>query len=229
MKILASDFDDTIYFEEDREKTLKNIQAIRDFISHGNIFCIITGRNYPSLKQFLNEENISYSYLICEDGAKIFNNMDYAIDTTLLEKEEIDKIVPILDEGGWHYYLDDGYNETHNYQDCVKIVVECSDSEEQQKIVEAIRNHSNVHVYASRYHVNIIHRTVNKENALKKLFELEQLDFQKLYVIGDNENDYEMLKTFRGGVIRKHHRVLDELHKSEFDNLYNFIEELMLN
>lgn len=33
MKILASDFDDTIYFEDDVEKSIKNIKAIKEFVS----------------------------------------------------------------------------------------------------------------------------------------------------------------------------------------------------
>ena len=45
MKILASDFDNTIYYLEDKEKNKKNVSAIKKFINQGNIFCIITGRN----------------------------------------------------------------------------------------------------------------------------------------------------------------------------------------
>ena len=89
MKILASDFDNTIYYLDDSEKNQKNFEAIRKFVSYGNIFCIITGRNYTDLKKILNQYNIPYSYLICEDGAKIFNNMDYCIDTILLKRKEI--------------------------------------------------------------------------------------------------------------------------------------------
>ena len=37
MKILASDFDETIYFPEDKDKTNKNIESIRKFINNGNI------------------------------------------------------------------------------------------------------------------------------------------------------------------------------------------------
>ena len=40
--------------------------------------------------------------------------------------------------------------------------------------------------------------------ALRKLFELEDLNLDNLLVIGDNENDYQMLKEFNGGIIKKH-------------------------
>ena len=229
MKILASDFDNTIYFSEDKEKSNKNISSIKKFISHGNIFCIITGRNYSDLKILLNEYNIPYSYLVCEDGAKIFNNVDYCIDTTYLDKKDIEKIKKILDELKCDYYLDDGYNKTEYLGDVVKIVINCKDEEEKEKLVKIIKEKIDVHIYASRTHVNIINKDVNKKHALEKLITLENLNFNNVHVIGDNDNDYEMIKFFKGAVIKEHHKVLDELNKKEYKTLSDYIEELMKN
>ena len=227
MKILASDFDNTIYFLDDKKTTQRNIKAIRDFVKQGNIFCIITGRNYSDLKNILNEYDIPYSYLVCEDGAKIFNNMDYCIETVLLERRIIERLIPILEENNCDYYLDDGYNKTNYLEDVVKIVINCTDDKEKNRIISIIKEHVNIHIYASRFHVNIINKSVNKEKALKKLINLEKLDVNLLNVIGDNDNDYEMLKEFNGGVIKKHHKILDELNKPEFDTLAEFIESII--
>ena len=49
--------------------------------------------------------------------------------------------------------------------------------------------------------------------------ELENLDINMLSVIGDNDNDYQMLKSFNGGIIKKHNIMLDELNKKEFNYL----------
>lgn len=228
MKILASDFDNTIYFLDNDELTKDNIELIKKFITKGNIFCVITGRNYTDLKVYLNKYNIPYSYLICEDGAKIFNNMDYCIDTTYLDEEMIDEIKSILDEIKCDYYLDDGYNKTEYLKDVVKIVVNCKDQKEKDRIVKIIKEKVDIHIYASRTHVNIINKIVNKKYALNKLIELEDLK-AKIYVIGDNDNDYEMLESFNGGVIKKHHKVLDGLNKKEYNTLGDYIEELMKN
>ena len=99
-------------------------------------------KNIPEYKQskvvyeLLNKYKIPYSYLICEDGAKIFNNVDYCLDTINLDKETIEKTIPILENMNADYYLDDGYNKTTNTSDCVKIVVNCTDAEEKQKIYD---------------------------------------------------------------------------------------------
>lgn len=226
MKILASDFDNTIYLD-DAEQTKMNIEAIKRFMSFGNIFCIITGRNYTDLKKSLIEGDVPYSYLICEDGAKIFNSVDYCLDTVLLEKDEVSKIISIIKENKWEYYLDDGYNHTDNYGDCVKIVICCDDKAKQKEIVEVVKNKAVVNVYASRYHVNIIHKSVNKKNALKKLFNIEGLDYNLLHVVGDNENDYEMLNAYKGAVMKNHHEKLDKLNKKEYNTLKDYIDELL--
>ena len=229
MKILASDFDETIYFPNDEKKNEENIKAIKKFISNGNIFCIITGRNYCDLKALLSKYDIPYSYLVCEDGAKIFNYVDNCLDTTLLDVSEIDKVIPILEELNCDYYLDDGYNKTENKNDCVKIVVNCINTEEKNKIVNLLKDKVDIHIYASRTHVNIIHKTVNKEKGIKKLFNLENLNYNLLNVIGDNDNDYKMLKAFNGVTVEKHHPVLDELNLKEYESLKEYIEELMKN
>ena len=78
MKVLASDFDNTLFVEEEISFE-ENIKSIREFMLMGNIFIIITGRSYTDLKQMLNKYKIPYNYLFCEDGARIYNNMDLCL------------------------------------------------------------------------------------------------------------------------------------------------------
>ena len=227
MQIIASDFDNTIFYENRDEQNKKNIEAIRKFIAEGNIFIIITGRNYTRLKKTLNEYDIPYNYLVCEDGAKIFDSEDICIDSTFLDEDEIVKVKTVLEDLNTDYYLDDGYNETEDHSKCVKIVVRTSSLEEKEKILNAIYDKINVHIYASRNHVNIIHKTVNKEYALNRLFKIENLDTSKLHVVGDDLNDYEMLKAFDGVIMKEHNPILNELNKKEFDTISDYIGELL--
>ena len=52
MKVLASDFDLTLYVN-DLEIVKKNVEAIRRFMKQGNLFGIVTGRNYSGIKVLL--------------------------------------------------------------------------------------------------------------------------------------------------------------------------------
>ena len=230
MKIIASDFDNTIYYLKDDKRNYKNkenVEAINKFINNGNIFIIITGRNYSDLKILLNELGLKYTYLVCLDGAKIFNNVDYCLETKLMNPKEIIEIKKILDKLNCNYYLDDGYNKTENINDTVKIVIETEDEKEKEKILDEVNKNINVHIYKSRYHVNLIDKSVNKRDALKKLFNLENLDYDKLTCIGDNDNDYLMLKEFNSVVIKDHHKELNELNLKEYDSIKDFIENLI--
>ena len=230
MKIIASDFDNTIYYLKDDKRSFKNqanVEAINKFISNGNIFIIITGRNYSDLKILLNELGLKYSYLVCLDGAKIFNSVDYCLDTKLMNPNEIIKIKNILERINCNYYLDDGYNKTENILDTVKIVVKTENEEEKEQVLNAVNKEVNVHIYKSRHHVNLIDKTVNKRDALKILFNLEGLDYNNLTCIGDNDNDYLMLKEFNSVVIKDHHKILDELKLKEYESIKDFIEEII--
>jgi len=70
MKLLASDYDDT-FNTYDLEK---NIRAVKKFMNDGNLFVIATGRSYPQMKKDIEQYHIEYNYLVCNDGALIFDN-----------------------------------------------------------------------------------------------------------------------------------------------------------
>ena len=195
-------------------------------MNKGNKFIIVTGRNYSSLKKYIEKLDIPYTYIICDDGAKIFDKNDECINTIKLGTNSINKVIPILEKEKANYYLDDGYSKNDNKNECVKIVVNCINLKDKKKMLEIIKD-TDIHIYASRRHVNIINKKVNKAMALKKLFELENLNLDDLFVIGDNDNDYQMLKSFKGGVIKKHNKILDELNKEEYETLEDFINYLL--
>ena len=94
-------------------------------------------------------------------------------------------------------------------------------------MTKLLKNKISIHINDRSTHIKIINKNVNKENALRKLFNLEHLNYNDLYVIGDNDNDYEMLKAFPGWIIKKHHPILDELNKKKYESLSDYIEELM--
>ena len=229
MKVLASDFDLTLYVN-DLEIVKKNVEAIRRFMKQGNLFGIVTGRNYSDIKVLLNQYNIPYHYLICQDGAKIFDSMDYCFSTVYLSKEKIEKVCEIIKKYSFNFYLDDGYNKTSNIADCVKVVVAIEDKlKEAENLVEELKEVMGIYVYISSEHVNIIDSSVNKHIALEKMLEHAGLDKSSLYTIGDNINDLEMLTYFNGAIMKEHAPILNGLNYLEYEHLYDYIEELGKN
>lgn len=225
MKVLASDFDGTLYVK-DKEVVLRNIEAIKDFVKQGNLFGVVTGRNYSNLKKLLNEYQIPYHYLICLDGAKVFDSMDYCFATVYLSKEDIIQIIPVLEQYNFSYYLDDGYNETTNMDDCVRVVGIIGERrKDAEKVVEMLSK-LGFYAYLSTEHINVINSKANKKEALEKILVHADCSKNSLYVIGDSVNDYEMLSAYQGGVMKEHGKELNVLDKKSYDTLYSFIEEL---
>ncbi len=228
MKVLASDFDLTLYVK-DIDVVKKNIEAISRFMKRGNIFCIITGRNYSNIKVLLNEYKIPYHYLVCQDGAKIFDFNDFCFFTEYLSSDKIKYVVSIIEKYDFSYYLDDGYNKTDNINDCVKVVVLVNDRFEDAKRMIKEFDNKKVYAYLSTKHVNIIDSSVNKKSALEKVLVHADCYKDDLYVIGDSVNDLEMLTAYQGGIMKEHSIELDDLPNRQYDTLYEYIEELEKN
>ena len=73
MKLLVSDYDGTL--KSSVKDLMLNIEAINKFREKGNLFVIITGRG-KSIREYIEEYNIPYDYLICENGAIIYDKND---------------------------------------------------------------------------------------------------------------------------------------------------------
>lgn len=228
MKFLASDFDNTLYIK-DGEKFTKNIMSLKDFISRDNMFCIITGRSYTSIKILLEKYNIPYTYLICEDGAKVFNSVDYCISSTMLPSQEVEKIKKVFEKNNIECFLEDGYNITENPDDCVKVLATYQDKNLANKVVDELQKTTNTYAYVSSKHINVTSRATNKKIALEELISLENISKDNMYVIGDDINDYEMLQEFNGALMKNHHPKLSSLPKKEYTYFYEYIEELINN
>lgn len=74
-KIIATDFDGTLY--KNMNIGAENIEAIKKFRRMGNLFGIVTGRDYKSLKCVLDKLEFSqYDFLILNNGSVCCNEND---------------------------------------------------------------------------------------------------------------------------------------------------------
>ena len=71
--ILFSDFDNTLFFRDDEQKTQKNIKSIKEWRSADNQFCITTGRSYRSITEHFPEIAEICDYYIVDSGSIILS------------------------------------------------------------------------------------------------------------------------------------------------------------
>ena len=84
--MLASDFDRTFYVDGVIPK--KNIQAVRRWREHGNLFVIATGREERILREKLDEYGVKADYLICNNGSRIVDRAGKILFQKTMDKRE---------------------------------------------------------------------------------------------------------------------------------------------
>lgn len=224
MKVVASDFDNTLYVKN-HEIFNDNIQIVKKFIEKGNIFIIITGRSFTNIKKAINEFGIPYSYLVCQDGANIFDAQDNCIKSNLIDKEKAIHLSKILEDNHLEYCYESAFNDKDNIENAVKITVTVSNREEALMVTEKLKQAEEIYAYVSSKHINIIDSYVNKSSALKYLEENGYIS-KDITVIGDDVNDYEMLEKYDGVIMEKHHPMLDSLQKKEIHSVGKYLKKI---
>ena len=96
MKLLVSDYDGTFNEDKSLSKINNNIDAVKRFMSNGNLFAFATGRSFYSIKEETSCYKIPYDYLICNNGAMVFDANNNIIESNPLPQDEIEKIKKII-------------------------------------------------------------------------------------------------------------------------------------
>lgn len=227
--LLASDFDGTL-FVEDNKILKENIRQINRFRSKNNIFVIITGRGLYSIKKELIKNDIKYDYLICNNGAMIYDSKDRILSKTYLEEKDIFNIIKIIKRDKLEFIFDIGKGFSDNL-DCdlthiSSIYLNKKTVLFPEETLKEIDNKTNTYNYISPNWINITNIKVNKLNSLKDFLEI--INYKSLvFTIGDAINDVDMIKEFNGGVMKIHEEELNELTNKNYDNLSDYIKELI--
>lgn len=190
MKLLVSDYDNTFHIEDcDMDQNLKKVEEFRK----DNLFVIATGRSYESYKEEEQLFDIKTDYLIINHGATILKDdviiynkaIDNNVKQQLLKDLELDKSDA--------FYCYKGKDSVNIFEDDItKILIEYKDHDTAVKIRKLIKDKygevlQNFH-FTTYNSVEIVSAGVDKSNAISLISKLH--DVEKIYVIGDNHNDY---------------------------------------
>lgn len=192
MKILVSDFDNT-FFTNDIDE---NVKLVDEFINQSNIFIIATGRPLYLLKPELSKYKINYDFLICNDGAVIFDKEHNIIDKTNIDYLTTVQIYNILKRSNdiEHVYVDAIYDFGElDSKDFNGILALPYDRDKVELILKEIRyKYPTVQGYLSHHWLNILSVDASKGNAIKYLENMYDWKEENIYIIGDNNNDSSM-------------------------------------
>lgn len=228
MLLVASDFDGTLYVN-DINIINKNIEYINKLRENNYLFAIITGRGL-SIIELLKKYNISYDFLICENGAIIYDNKDNILYSCYLEQDDIDSTIEIIKKYNLKFIIDTGdkyiTDLNQKFSNVASIFLDRKTINDVNEMLKIVKENTNTYSYISPNWINIVNMNVNKKKTLEKLETILENKY-KICPIGDAINDVEMISFFDGGVMKNHEKELDNLPNKNYDTLADYIKELI--
>ena len=207
MKMLVSDFDGTLFNKDYKD----NIKAINEFVNKDNLFVICTGRNLNRLLVDLDKD-LKFNYLICSDGAVIYDKDFNEIYRSDIEPRVVDGVVNIINNNDCFSDLDliHGASLDDRKVNAIYALYDKNKVDMAKYALEYIqKTHPQIHGYLSKNYININNRMATKSSGIKNLINIKKLEPLLVYTIGDDINDQDMLLDYIGTLMNSSNLNLD--------------------
>lgn len=217
MKLVVSDLDGTLLNGQSMV-TEHTKNTVKKLIDKGIKFAIATGRGEASAMRFRDDMGLSI-YLICNNGANIYDDNENMIFERVIEKEIAHKIIEVLRKRRVTYncfYHEDFYKDEYDTEDysrrigfrehTLRDITECPPLhkiiiEEEPDVIlsvneelrEKFSNEVEITISDPRC-IDIVPKGCSKGNALALIAQEMNISMEKIMAFGDGENDLDMLK-----------------------------------
>lgn len=222
MKILASDFDNTLFFNDGVHK--QDVEAIRTFQKQGHLFGLCTGRQLEGIKYPFGGNrdfpltDIDFDFYITLSGGVIFNKncdviFEKAIPMTIVR--EVAEIIPVhmsivyKDEIYMYRPTDirwgttiETLNElTFKDADAFSFHFPEGDLENAKKAMDYINSHysDTCAAFQNKNHVDVCGVGCSKGTGINHVVDYFNINESDVYGIGDSWNDLPLLDGVKHG------------------------------
>lgn len=230
-KIIISDFDDTIYIHGKINPEI--VSLVHQFREDGNLFIIASGSSYPSLIDKISGSNLEYDYLICDHGCNIVK------DNNLIFSEVIDQ--DIVEELITYYKLKNN-NKAYaiskdigvvslEHPDISKINIPFNqkgdDFKAKEYLTKKYTDRINCYCIMHNNTIEIISGRASKLKAIDKILEIENINSDMIYTIGDGYSDIEMVTKYRGYCVENAVTDLKKVSQKVYSDFSSFISDII--
>ena len=235
MKLLSSDYDGTFYTDEKNIRI--NCEAISKFIKDGNLFVLSSGRSLKSLKERVNTYNIPYTHLSCCDGSFMFDKDGTMLFAHTLS-HDVKNIFHELEALKKHKKMEYAYADEYSSKyDEIKILGSVAFTIDRKKVDKEFLNtfnkikHDNpeyqydVYGYEDYEYYLIRPHGVSKSSPISYLQGFCRIKNEDIYTIGDNSNDFEMIRDYNGYRIGNNKDIIDVSLK-EYNAVYELVDDI---
>lgn len=232
-KLIVSDYDRTLYVNE--LDMIKNIDSINKFVKLGNLFVVATGRSFTNFKELINKYNIPLSYVILNHGAVILDKDLNIIQSTTIDKKDLLELVNYIKfnlnikELVLYGKLE---NNVAINDDIVKIMIRFDSRSEvvqaYRKMYKLFSNKYNIYLINSKHNrIEFISKNIDKSIAIRKLIDIEELENEYVYTIGDSDNDLNMIKDFNGYGMKHSMKNIINVSNKLYESVSLLVEDII--
>ena len=222
MKIIGSDYDGTLNHNGIDE--IKR-EAIAKWRRAGNVFALVSGRHANSVRDLHLEQNFACDYFVGSNGAVIMNDKNEVVHKDCCDPDMLVPLIKYLYELGCPVALvhsvdffdvfpseesraglDRDYSMTYYTLDTLPALPYYTQVstwrptlEEAAAVSAKVRGKLGdfFNPMQNGLNIDIVRADVNKAKGLYRLMELLGAEYDDVITVGDNVNDYDMIKEFR--------------------------------
>ncbi|WP_028042081.1 HAD-IIB family hydrolase [Candidatus Stoquefichus massiliensis] len=213
MKLLASDFDNTLWFRDHMKEN--DVKAIHQFQQDGHLFGVCTGRNLYGIIHPSQPYHIDYDFYILLSGSLILNKDKEIIfekkipiryvqeifdfidhkDMSIVYQGTMYKIYQSKQHDNYGIYIDSLHELKTDTVSAFSFHYEANEIEQASLATKKINEkYGDVIVaYQNNQHIDIAAKGCSKGHGIKMIQEYFQLSMNDIYGIGDSWNDLPML------------------------------------
>lgn len=229
MKLFVTDYDKT--FLVPGEDISRNIEMARLWMKK-NIFVIATGRSYKDFMEEKVKYNIPYHYVILNHGATILKG-DEVVKSVKINRKICLKLASFLKvdkaKKAFGCYEKESRIVLFNYP-LSKIYINYGDSMIAKNVVDIIKSQQlkiNTFLVDRNMAVEIINIKANKSTAIEVVADLEKINIDDIYTIGDNYNDLEMIRMFHGYSLPTSLPEIKKISEAQVRDVASCLKELL--
>lgn len=242
MKLFVTDYDNTLYVnDEEIKETIEELKRIRN----KDIKVVIaTGRPIGSIKNEVLKHGIPFDYLSCADGSLIYDDKYNLIQEYKMENDivsEIPKLVSNVTYEEMQYSYTTGYEKGLDLSRSISsvnvaIFENCITKELQNKwnnLKEKYPNYSFLtykHFHTPTrsyiYFLCIKSKGVSKSKSVEFLKNYLNIKEKDIFVIGDSDNDYEMIRDYNGVCVEGAADSIKEISSCIYEKISDYLKEL---
>lgn len=222
MKIIGSDYDGTLNHNgiDDVKR-----QAIKTWREAGNVFALVSGRHALSVRELHVEQQFDCDYFVGSNGGVIMNSKGEVVHKDccdpdmlvplikylyelgcpvgLVHSEDYFDVFPSIEDRGnldrdncLKYFSVDGLPEIEYY---TQVSTWRPTFDEAAMVSAKVREKFGEYFNPMQngLNIDIVRADVNKAKGLYRLMELVGATYDDVITVGDNVNDYDMIKEFR--------------------------------